>query len=143
MTEVTFHIQVPDKWVYCCRLLRKAALRDARVWVCGDAQQIAHLDALLWSFSPLDFVPHCLASAESGLLAASPVVLATDTLAAPHHGVLLNLGGAVPAGFESFQRVIEVVSTEGEDRRQARLRWKHYSERGYPLISHEAPGEKT
>jgi len=137
MTEVAFHTQVPDKLAYCCRLLRKATASGAQVWVQGEAALLQRLDAALWTFSPLDFVPHCLASADTAVLAASPVVLGTAAQAPTHHQVLLNLGDNVPSGFESFERVIEIVSLQDDDRRLARLRWKHYAGRGYPVTAHE------
>lgn len=51
--------------------------------------------------------------------------------------ILVNLAEDVPAGFEQFQRVIEVVSTDGQDRSLARLRWKHYTELGYAITRHD------
>jgi DNA polymerase-3 subunit chi len=47
--------------------------------------------------------------------------------------VLVNLGDAVPAGFDAFQRVIEIVSMDDEDRQQARARWKHYTALGFDI----------
>lgn len=137
MTEVAFHSQVPDKLAYCCRLLRKATASGAKVWVQGEPAMLQQLDAALWTFSALDFVPHCLAGSDAALLAASPVVLGTVADAPAHHQVLLNLSDAVPTGFESFERVIEIVSLQDDDRRLARLRWKHYTGRGYPVTNHE------
>lgn len=54
----------------------------------------------------------------------------------PHHEVLLNLGRAAPAGFESFGRLIEIVANDEADRRAGRQRWKHYAQRGYPIERH-------
>lgn len=51
--------------------------------------------------------------------------------------MLLNLGTQLPAGFEQYQRVIEVVSVDDEDRQQARGRWKHYTELGYTIVRHD------
>ena len=36
-------------------------------------------------------------------------------------------------GFERFARVIEVVGLGATQRREARLRWKHYADRGYSI----------
>ena len=71
------------------------------------------------------------------MLGASPVVLAVDVLQAPALPVLVNLGGLVPAGFERFERLIEVVSNDEEDRSLARGRWKHYVARGYAIVRHD------
>ncbi len=139
MTEVAFHFNAPDKLAYACRLLRKAVAAGSRVVVTAPAEALARLDALLWTFSQTDFIAHVRQPAEPGLLAASPVVL-TETPAAadlPHRQVLLNLGASLPAGFEGYQRVIEVVSLDEDDRQQARGRWKQYTERGYAIVRHD------
>jgi DNA polymerase-3 subunit chi len=47
--------------------------------------------------------------------------------------VLLNLGSSVPEGFERFERLIDVVTVQEEDRQEGRLRWKHYADRGYAI----------
>lgn len=137
MTEVAFHFNVPDKIGYACRLLRKAHGSGARVGVVGDAEHLRALDVALWSFSQLDFVPHCAASAEARVLAASPIVLGTQAAQFAHGQVLLNLGEQVPDGFERFERLIELVDTSAPDRASARQRWRHYSERGYALQRHD------
>jgi DNA polymerase-3 subunit chi len=138
MTEVAFHFNVPDKLAYACRLLRKAAASGARVVVTGEPQLLRTLDTQLWTFSALEFIPHCLATAaEPQVLAASPVVLADTPRSSPHQDVLVNLGGGVPDGFERFERLIELVTPDDEDRQQARQRWKHYADRGYGIQRHD------
>lgn len=138
MTEVAFHFNVPDKLAYACRLLRKANGAGSKVVVTGEPDLLRRLDTELWTFSALEFVPHChAAAAEPGVLAASPVVLAEAPRGAPHHDVLVNLGGPVPEGFERFGRLIELVSQDEADRLQARSRWKHYADRGYAITRHD------
>jgi DNA polymerase III subunit chi len=138
MTEVAFHFNVPDKLAYACRLLRKASAAGSKVVVTGEAQQLRTLDTELWTFSALEFIPHChAASADAQVLSASPVVLADTPRGTPHQEVLVNLGEAVPDGFESFQRLIEVVSQDDGDRQRARARWKHYADRGYAIKRHD------
>ncbi len=137
MTEIAFHFNAPDKLAYACRLLRKAVAGGARAVVSGPDDMLARLDQLLWTFSPLDFVPHCMAGSPARVLAASPVVLATDVLQSPALPVLVNLGGLIPAGFERFERLIEVVSNDEDDRTLARGRWKHYVARGYAIVRHD------
>lgn len=141
MTEVSFHFNAPDKVNYACRLLRKATGAGKRVIVTGEADTLRTLDTSLWTFSPLDFIAHCSGAAASpDLLAASPVVLADSAREVPHREVLVNLGTEVPAGFESFERLIEVVSQDEGDRQLARRRWKHYADRGYAIVKHDLGG---
>jgi DNA polymerase-3 subunit chi len=138
MTEVAFHFNVPDKLAYACRLLRKATAAGSRVVVTGDAELLRSLDIELWTFSPLEFIPHChAASADPQVLAASPVVLAESARGTPHQDVLVNVGVQVPEGFERFERLIELVTREDDDRAQARARWKHYADRGYAIKKHD------
>ncbi len=133
MTHVEFHFNAPDKIAYACRLLRKASRQGGRVVVVAEAPVLQALDAALWSFSATDFVAHTLAITDATVLAASPVLLLESALEAPHQQVLLQLGDAVPAGFERFERLIEVVTLDEDDRVLARQRWKHYEGRGYVI----------
>ncbi len=133
MTHVEFHFNAPDKIAYACRLLRKASRQGGRVVVVAEAPVLQALDAVLWSFSATDFVAHTLAITDTTVLAASPVLLLESALEAPHQQVLLQLGSAVPAGFERFERLIEVVTLDEDDRVLARQRWKHYEGRGYVI----------
>ena len=142
MTEIAFHFNAPDKVGYACRLLRKAFGSGAKVVVSGDSALLGELDLALWTFGQLEFVPHCREpGAAPAVLAASPIVLTGAPRTAPHHQVLVNLGGPVPDGFETFDRLIEVVTCGDEDRAQARQRWKHYSTRGYSMSRHDLAAE--
>jgi DNA polymerase-3 subunit chi len=110
------------------------------VVVTGDAPSLQALDTLLWTFSPHEFVAHCRAGSPAEQLMASPVVLAAQIQGGaelPHHQVLLNLGQEVAAGYERFERTIEVVTLDEQDRQSARQRWKHYADRGYAITRHD------
>jgi DNA polymerase-3 subunit chi len=133
MTGIEFHYGAPDKLAYTCRMLRKAAAKGAKVVVTAEPEFLRDLDTALWTFSALEFVPHCAAGAPEAVLRATPIVLAASPGAAAHHQVLVNLGASVPDAFERFERLIEVVSLDEEDRLRARSRWKHYKGRGYEL----------
>jgi DNA polymerase III subunit chi len=137
MTEIAFHFNVDDKLAYSCRLLRKAYLSGARIAVTAEPDVLAELDALLWRFSPAEFVPHCTASASAISLAASPIVLTGSLVDCSHHEVLVNLGQGIPAGFEGFERFIELVALSPEDVMAGRSRWKHYAARGYAMKRHD------
>jgi DNA polymerase-3 subunit chi len=143
MTRVDFHFNAPDKLSYACRLLRKAWGTGARVVVTGEPELLRELDVELWTFSPQDFIPHCYRTPDAKLLARSPVVLADSARTAPHQQVLVNLGAEVPESFERFERLIEVVTEDPDDRRQARMRWRHYKDRGYAVeaADRKGPGE--
>ncbi len=141
MTEVSFHFNVADRIAHACRLLRKAVRQEARVVVTGPPEVLADLDRALWTFDALDFVPHLRVPPGATIaprLRATPIWLADRAdVGAPDHPVLVNLGRDVAAGFESFARVIEIVPVDEDERVAARVRWKHYANRGYAIKRHE------
>ena len=138
MTELAFHFGAPDKLAYTCRLLRKAVGSGAKVVLLAEAETVAQLDTDLWALSATEFVPHCVAGAGESVLGRSPLVLASDPLLVPNLSeVLVNLTDTVPVGFERFERLIEVVSTDPADRDLARQRWRQYTELGYNIARHD------
>ena len=137
MTEIAFHFNVVDKLLYACRLLRKAHASDAQVAVTGEPELLNALDQLLWSFSATEFVPHCRTYDGQRQLMRRSILLLDSPVACPHHGVLVNLGLQMPSEFEKFERFIEVVTQGSDERFAARVRWKHYADRGYALQRHD------
>ena len=140
MTEITFHFNVRDRAAYACRLLRKASRRHARIAVTADEEMLSMLDRQLWEFEPVEFIPHIRVPVGQGVptrLRATPIWLVDAPTGIDGHEVLVNLGAGTPLGFESYQRLIEIVSTTDSDRSAARLRWRHYAHRGYPIARHE------
>jgi DNA polymerase-3 subunit chi len=142
MTEVQFHFNVPDRLVYACRLLRKALRSGARgISVTGPAPTLSRLDRTLWTFDPQEFIPHLLlreGEAVAPRLQGTPIWLVERAELGAHHRVLVHLGEEPALGFESFERLIEIVSTDADERNQARERWKHYAARGYTLQRFDA-----
>jgi DNA polymerase III subunit chi len=138
MTAIAFHFNAPGKLAYACRLLRKAAASGSTLAVLGDEAMLAMLDEQLWSFSALDFVPHGKAMAlNEAQRQLTPIWLCATAAQGQGRQVLVNLTQAVPTSFESFERVIEVVSQDEEDRATARRRWKHYTDQGFEIVRHD------
>jgi DNA polymerase III subunit chi len=148
MTEVSFHFNAPDKLQYVCRLLRKSSAAGKRAAVVAPPALLGQIDALLWTFSTVDFVSHVRmhgspAEAENAKAHLSTVLLCERAEQAVHHEVLVNLGHEIAPGFERFDRVIEVVSGQEADRLAARSRWKHYADRGYQIVKHDLAAAAT
>lgn len=138
MTEVAFHFGAPEKVAYVCRLLRKAVGAGAKVIVLADADMVQLIDAELWALSPVDFIGHCGGTANSTMKEISSVVLVTEIQQAfANRQVLVNLTESVPEEFDTFDRLIEVVSVDETDRNHARQRWKVYADRGYSIARHD------
>jgi DNA polymerase-3 subunit chi len=146
MTRIDFYINVEARERTACAIAAKAIARGVRLLVLtADETQSERVDRLMWTFAQLSFLPHVRAA--HPLAARTPVIVdhACDPL--PHDQVLLNLTDATPAMFSRFERLIEIVSLDTDDRQRARTRWRFYAERGYALASHDlarpVPGPGT
>jgi DNA polymerase-3 subunit chi len=139
--KVEFHSGVADKLGAACRFLRKAQSAAATVVVCADGATLDRLDAALWTADPLSFLPHVRVKGASPILpvlaARTPTWLVDDAAAVASREVLLNLGADMVAGWEQFERIVEIVSSLAEDAAAGRRRWRQYSARpGTDLVHH-------
>jgi DNA polymerase III subunit chi len=50
-----------------------------------------------------------------------------------HYDLLINLDEQWPPFFARFERLVEIVGTDEDNKALARQRYKFYKERGYPL----------
>ncbi|HUP29206.1 MAG TPA: DNA polymerase III subunit chi, partial [Usitatibacter sp.] len=82
-------------------------------------------------FQPTKFVPHCFVG--DAVAAETPIILAGSGDDLPHHDVLLNLGQEWPPFFASFERLLEIVTTDDADKARARERYAFYKKRGYDI----------
>lgn len=142
MTRVDFYINVEARERTACSIAGKAIERGMRLFVLtADEAQSERVDRLLWTFAQLSFVPHVRAG--HPLAARTPVIVDHVCDPLPHDEVLLNLTNDIPAMFSRFERLVEIVTPDPDDRQRARTRWRFYSERGYALASHDrtTPGQ--
>jgi len=137
VTTAAFHFNVDNRLHYTCRLVRKAVAAGNRLAVTGSDDMLGQLDRDLWMFSATEFLPHCRKDEAASLVQRSAVLLCDSLTDVTGSDVLLNLADSVPVGFESFERVLEVVSVDPLERSQARLRWRHYTQAGLTLIQHD------
>jgi DNA polymerase-3 subunit chi len=134
MTQIEFHFNATDRMAYACRLLRKGVSLGQRLFVVAELDFLTRLDNALWAVSPHDFVSHCLGTQDAFVVAHSGVVLAPELCTLPGVTTAVNLGPEVPANFDQFDRLIEVVSDDPSEKAEARARWKQYTALGYTLI---------
>ena len=141
MTRITFYRYASDKLGFACRLAAKAYGKDSRLVVyAADKQRLARFDQMLWTLQATSFVPHCYV--ESALAAETPILLTTSGEALPHHDVLMNLDDEWPPFFATFDRLLEIVGQEEDDKERARGRYVFYKKRGYDIEVHDVEGEK-
>jgi DNA polymerase-3 subunit chi len=119
--------------LFACRLAEKAFRLGHRIHLhVTDEQAARSLDELLWNFSDASFLPHALVG-EAGNVA----VRVGWRQAGAEGDLLINLDLAVPAFFDRFPRVAEIVVQEERIYRASRVHFRHYRERGIAPTTHD------
>ena len=144
LPRVEFHSGLGEPLNYACRLLRKAWQQGARVAVTAPLPTLAALARELWVFETDEFVPHVQlppsgagASGAKPVLRLTPIWLCPSEVPADGPRILVNLGAAAPAEPARFERIIELVALDPDERRGARARWRDYEARGIVIEHHD------
>ena len=136
MTRIDFYSNADPKLQVACQLIARALKEQLQVVVYAPDQNTARgFDKLLWTYQAIGFVPHCLAS--DPLSAETPVIIAFDDSERAHYRVLLNLHTESPPAFSRYERLIELVGSDDDDRQRARNRFRYYRDRGYEIRHHD------
>ncbi len=135
MTRIDFYVEARDRIDVACRLAAKAVQARTRMLVYApDETMIARIDRLLWTQPPTGFVPHCMS--HDPLADETPILIARNVDDPPLDDVILNLADTFPPTFARFQRVLEIVSQDPQDKASARDRFRFYRDRGYRIETH-------
>lgn len=144
-TRVSFYVLAANdagaRLGYACRLMEKAWKLQHRIHAhAADTGTARALDELLWTFRQGSFVPHAL------VLPAGSVTLAPITIGAadamppagpPAADLLVNLAPDVPAFFDRYPRVAEIIDGSAAGREAGRARHRYYRDRGIEPETHE------
>ena len=142
MTAIDFYFNAGDKLQVACRLAGKAMAQGTRLLVYApDAETAQRIDRMLWTWPAIGFVPHC--AAHDALAAETPVLISSGTEVPEGCAVLLNLAAECPPHFERFERLLEIISAQPEDRQAGRARYRFYRDRGYPIGDHDLAQEES
>jgi DNA polymerase-3 subunit chi len=141
MTRVDFYFNAANK----LEVVRKLAAKAFQAGQCAllftrDESVAQDLDSGLWTMPSLSFLPHVRCG--HPLAPQTPVLIGdrADELRSPD--LLINLSPEWPPCFSRFERLIEVVTQESDDRQAARQRYRFYQERGYALNSVDLAGNE-
>jgi len=137
MTRVDYYHDADDRLAVAARLAQKGVAAGKRMLVTvSDASEAQLLDRILWTFSPLAFVPHALA--DSPLESESPLVISQKipANAASGYDILINLGSIEADQAVTFPRVIEIVTRDDADKARARECYRRYREMGCEMAAH-------
>ena len=140
MTRVDFYV-LPDAATEgplptACRLCEKAVGSGKRVHVhTPDEETAREFDRLLWIYKQGGFVAHERIGVSSDPEPAAVLIGFGEPLPS-HQDVLLNLADEVPAFFDRFERVLEIVHGDAAARGASRARFKFYRDKGLSPETH-------
>lgn len=132
MTRVIFYSNLTDKQVALSVLVQKALVKRHSVTVLAESEQAASVfSESLWRSNPTSFFPNVLAS--HALAKETPVVMDWQEKQLCQDDILINLTQKQLTTFSRFRQLIELVSTEEQDKELARQRYIFYRDRGYEI----------
>jgi DNA polymerase-3 subunit chi len=124
--------------IAACKLCDKAASAGMMIYVhTGNSARATDIDGALWSFRQNSFIAHEQYTGQALEAPLPPVLIGAQEPPDTHHGVLINLDADIPAFFSRFDRVLEIVGGNAEQRKASRERFKFYRDRGYELNTFE------
>ena len=121
---------------FACRLTEKAYGLKHRVHLhTASAAEAERLDELLWTYRQGSFIPHDLMASTPD--DSSPVTIGDGEHQDPAGDLLINLGDTIPAFFDQFARVAEIIDGTEDCRRLGRERYGVYRDNGYQPNTHQ------
>lgn len=123
-----------DSLLLVCELAKRAfESGQATAILARSMEQAETLDAKLWEFDAAAFIPHQIAGDEDD--AITPVLIVPPGVQTPDRALVINLREDCASG--AFERVLEVVPDDAEQRSSSRERWKSYKAAGIEPLKHD------
>jgi DNA polymerase-3 subunit chi len=140
MTQIDFCFNVSDKYRLVARYAGKSVGQATRLFIyTSNVEMTVKIRQLLWSHEQTSFIPHC--STADRLALETPVIVDHESGSFVHDDILLNLCDTYPSFFSRFNRLIEIVGNDEDDKLAARERFRFYRDRGYDIRRHDMTGK--
>lgn len=142
MTQIDFYVlseqSIEATHLFIARLAEKAFTSGHQIFIYTDqVEQANQLNQCLWTFRAESFLPHEIADHTRSSTASAINISEAQAPEALPKDLLINLNEGVPDSFTQYQRVIEIVSQQPEQKQRAREHFKFYKERGFTPRSHD------
>ena len=140
MTQVDFYVIDDDvkhsAEKFACKLTEKIYKQGYSVYIhTEDDKQSARMDDLLWTFRQGSFIPH--ARAENTPDENIKVIIGANDQLQCKGEVLINLASEIPASYQKFSRIAELVDKEPQRKASAREHYRYYRDQGCAVASHQ------
>jgi len=123
-----------DPLLLVCELAKRAFDSGQPALILARSiDQAEQLDEKLWEFDADAFVPHQIAGDDDD--AITPVLIVPPEITAPDRALVINLREDCAPGL--FERVLEVVPADENERLGSRNRWKTYKAAGFDVAKHD------
>lgn len=141
MTSIDFYISESTdtsiRDLLACRLSEKACHTNAATFIHTQTEQHSQeIDKLLWTFKEHSFIPHQLYNHEESEKQHHPVLIGHDIEPEKNFDLLINLDSKIPDFYSRFNRVIEIVTNDKQQRDLSRKHYTFYKDRGYIINTH-------
>lgn len=135
MTRIDFYLEAANPFLVTQKLANKSYLSKHSVWIRTPSQEEAkRLDDYLWAEPITGFLPHCLHTEQMAI--QTPVLIAWGNAPPTSDAIGINLSPELDPYFSRFERYLEIISPDPTAIQEARLRYRHYQQRGYSLHTH-------
>lgn len=126
-----------DRCFFACRLIEKAYQSGQYCYVLMDSlSEVQALDEMLWTFRPGSFIPHEVAT-QMLPTRVSQVLIGTQDAPPAWRCVVLNLSSQLPAQWQDFTRILEILDNSETTKIAGRLRYSTYKQAGAVITTHK------
>lgn len=123
-----------DPLLLVCELAKKAFDSGQSTLILARSfEQAEQLDEKLWEFDENAFIPHQIAGDDDDPI--TPVLIVAPDTHIADRALVINLRDEPAPGL--FDRVLEVVPADEEQRLGSRQRWKTYQHAGFEVAKHD------
>tara|TARA_B100001173_G_C15953709_1_gene532498 strand:+ start:446 stop:859 length:414 start_codon:yes stop_codon:yes gene_type:complete len=134
LTNIKFFFNVENKINLICSILpeRLNKKRNSLVY-CANDIQLNLLSSQLWENSLGSFFPH-----EKNHHHHFNKIILSNKNVEWMDDTIINISSQMVNGFNRYLNLFEIVSVEEKDKKQARIRFQYFKDRGYSIQSIDA-----
>jgi len=123
-----------DPLLLVCELAKRAFDSGQPTLILARSlEESERLDEKLWEFDDQTFIPHQIAGDEDD--AITPVLIVPPETVTADRALIINLRDDCAQGL--FERVLEVVPADEDQRLGSRKRWATYKAAGFEVAKHD------